>query len=82
LMGDDAFEQPLEIKWDVTAGPDLPDLGATVWLRMSIGGQTEEYWLDARTATQLSNALIVQAEKAMFVGARKPAQRLYSNTER
>ena len=71
-MDDDAVRDP-EVEWQVSVGPDMSDVGATVMLRLSNGGQTEEYRLDAKTATQLSNALIVEAEKAMFVAARKPA---------
>jgi hypothetical protein len=71
-MDDDAVEQPIENKWQVTAGPDMPDLRATVLLRLSNGGHTEEYLLDARTATRLSTALIVEAENAMFAVERKP----------
>jgi hypothetical protein len=52
----------------------MADLGATVLLFLSHGRKTEEYRLDAKSATQLSNALIVQAEKAAFVIARKPVK--------
>jgi hypothetical protein len=68
-MNDDQVEQP---KWDVMVGPDLPGGGAAITLHLSRDGRFEVYRLDARSATRLSNALIVEAEKAAFVAARKP----------
>jgi hypothetical protein len=68
----DSVEANDALEWDVTIGPDLPGPEASVVLRLSRNGRTVRHRLDARTATQLSNALIAQAEKAQFIAARKP----------
>lgn len=60
-------------EWEVSIGPDLPGPQPTVVLRLSKDGRTIKHRLDAGTATKLSNALIVEAEKAQFRAAhRKP----------
>jgi hypothetical protein len=57
------------LEWDVSIGPDLPGPQATVVLKLSKNGRTIRHRLDAQTATRLSNALIVQAERAQFKAA-------------
>jgi hypothetical protein len=58
-------------EWDVSIGPDLPGRQASIVLRLSKDGRTIRHRLDARTATKLSNALIVEAEKAQFQATRR-----------
>jgi hypothetical protein len=58
-------------EWEVSVGPDLPGPQPSVVLRLSKNGQTIRHRLDAATATRLSNALIAQAERAMFQAARR-----------
>lgn len=64
-------EEDPRVEWSVVVGPDTPDLKATVVLRLSTGGRVFEYRLEAKAATLLSNALIVQSEKAQFLAARR-----------
>ena len=55
--------------WEVSVGPAEPGVPATVVLKLSKDGETVKHKLDARTATLLSNALIVEAERAQFKAA-------------
>ncbi|MFO1149689.1 MAG: hypothetical protein U1E62_15030 [Alsobacter sp.] len=74
MTGTDAREPEdpnTAVDWDVSIGPDLPGPTASVVLRLSKDGRTVKHRLDAKTATELSNALIAQAEKAQFKAARK-----------
>lgn len=59
--------------WEVSIEPDSAGDVASVVLRLSKNGRTFRHRLDAHAATQLSNALIVEAERAQFRAAyRKP----------
>jgi hypothetical protein len=57
------FDSP---EWEVSIGPGTP---ATVVLKLSKGGRTIRHRLDTKAATKLSNALIVEAERAQFKAA-------------
>jgi hypothetical protein len=59
--------------WSVSIEPDPSGEVASVVLSLSKNGRTFRHRLDAQAATQLSNALIVEAERARFRAAyRKP----------
>lgn len=60
------FDSP---EWEVSIGPAAPGTPATVVLKLSKGGRTIRHHLDTKTATKLSNALIVEAERAQFKAA-------------
>lgn len=60
------------MEWEVSVGPVLPGPKPTVVLCLSKDGKTFKHRLDAATATRLSNALIVEAERAQFKAARSP----------
>lgn len=60
--------------WEVSIEPDPSGDVASVVLQLSKGGHIYRHRLDARAATELSNALIVEAERAQFRAAyRKPS---------
>ena len=60
------------MQWEVSVGPVLPGPQPTVVLCLSKDGKVFKHRLDAATATRLSNALIVEAERAQFKAARNP----------
>lgn len=69
----DATELQDSPDWDVSIEPDPTGDVASVVLRLSKNGRTYRHRLDAHAATQLSNALIVEAERAQFRAAYRKA---------
>lgn len=65
----EARELGISPDWEVSVGPAEPGVPATVVLKLSKDGETVQHQLDAKTATLLSNALIVEAERAQFKAA-------------
>ena len=65
----DVPELAMSPDWEVSVGPAEPGIPATVVLKLSKDGETVQHQLDAKTATLLSNALIVEAERAQFKAA-------------
>ena len=51
-------------EWKVSIAPEQPGVPAAVVLQLSENGRTFKHQLDAKTATKISNALIVEAERA------------------
>ncbi len=70
-MDQDVDERDVEHgpEWKVSIAPEQPGAPAAVVLQLSENGRTFKHQLDARTATQISNALIVEAERAQFKAA-------------
>jgi hypothetical protein len=56
-------------EWKVSIAPERPGVPAAVVLQLSENGRTFKHQLDAKTATKISNALIVEAERAQFKAA-------------